>query len=128
MEDLKDDAIHVIKFVRENDLGWVEDCAVERQQLLLRIQKRLEGKSVLSNEEKERIEKELVEVIKQKMNQIGNTDVDVKNVRLYFEDKTKYALANIAYTWWLNAWDKRVKHIDAVFVLVDDEWKSPLFR
>ena len=47
MEDLKDDAIHVIKFIQkveEEHGGWVEDCKEPRKQLLAKIEKRLNGK------------------------------------------------------------------------------------
>lgn len=69
----------------------------------------------------------LIETIEYEMQQIGNTNVSIENIRLFNTEEKQYALADISYIWWLNAWDKKVKHSDAIFVLVDDEWKSPLF-
>ena len=76
------------------------------------------------------LKEKLIETIKYEMQQIGNTNVSIENIRLFntFNTEEKqYALADVSYVWWLNAWDKKVKHSDAIFVLVDDEWKSPLF-
>ena len=69
----------------------------------------------------------LIETIKYEMQQIGNENVKIENIRLYDTHGKQYALADVSYTWWLNAWDKEVKHKDMIFVLVNDEWKSPLF-
>lgn len=69
----------------------------------------------------------LVETIEYEMQQIGNTNVAIENIRLFKTDGKQYALADVSYKWWLNAWDKEVKHCDMIFVLVDNEWKSPLF-
>lgn len=44
LEELRDDAIHVIKFVQkfeEEHGGWVEDCKDPRKQLLVKIEERL---------------------------------------------------------------------------------------
>lgn len=76
---------------------------------------------------KEQLKAQLEETILCKMQEFGNEDIDIKNVRLYFAGDTKYALADVSYIWYVNAWDKRVCHNDSVFVLVDGEWKSPLF-
>lgn len=73
------------------------------------------------------MEQKLIETIEYEMQQIGNTDVSIENIRLFDADGKQYALADVSYTWWLNAWDKEVKHLDMIFVLVDNEWKSPLF-
>ena len=73
------------------------------------------------------MEQRLIETIKYEMQQIGNENVKIENIRLYDTDGKQYALADVSYTWRLNAWDKEVKHKDMIFVLVNDEWKSPLF-
>ena len=73
------------------------------------------------------MEQKLIETIEYEMQQIGNTDVSIENIRLFNTEGKQYALADISYIWWLNAWDKKVKHWDMIFVLVNGEWKSPLF-
>ena len=73
------------------------------------------------------MEQKLIETIEYEMQQIGNTDVSIENIRLFNTEGKQYALADVSYTWWLNAWDKKVEHWDMIFVLVNNEWKSPLF-
>ena len=86
---------------------------------------------IVSKEEKEKIKEQLKgqleETILCKMQEVENKDIEIKNVRLYFAGDKKYALADVSYVWYVNAWDKRVFHNDSVFVLVDGEWMSPLF-
>ena len=44
MEDLREDAIHVIKFIQETEEehgGWVNDVKEDRKQLLIKIENRL---------------------------------------------------------------------------------------
>lgn len=44
MEDLREDAIHVIKFIQETEEkhgGWVDDVKEDRKQLLIKIENRL---------------------------------------------------------------------------------------
>lgn len=69
----------------------------------------------------------LVERIKYEMEQLGNKDVKVENIRMFTSGNRQCAWADVSYTWWLNAWDKEVMHKDTLFVLADDGWKSPLF-
>lgn len=73
------------------------------------------------------MEQKLIETIEYEMQQIGNTDVLIENIRLFDTEGKQYALVDVSYTWWLNAWDKKVEHRDIIFVLVNNEWKSPLF-
>lgn len=74
------------------------------------------------------IECSLIDAINKEMQQIGNTDVNISNIRLFVKDNTQYALADVSYIWFLNAWDHRVLHKDMIFVLTDDgRWISPIF-
>ena len=74
------------------------------------------------------IECSLIDTINKEMQLIGNTDVDISNIRLFVKGNTQYALADVSYTWFLNAWDHRVLHKDMIFVLTDDgRWISPIF-
>lgn len=73
------------------------------------------------------MKEKLIETINYEMEQIGNTDVLIENIRFFEVDNKQYALADISYTWWLHSWDKKVTHKDMIFVLVDDRWISPLF-
>jgi hypothetical protein len=125
---LRADAIHVIKFVQENDNGWVADCAVERQQLLLKIQKRLEGNIVVSEEDIYEAKKKLAETILQKLKREDKKDIVVDNIKMYLEDDMKFARADIKYTWQLKGWIESIEHNNMSFVLVDDEWQSPIFN
>lgn len=70
----------------------------------------------------------LINTIYYEMKQLGNTDVVIDNIRLFTEEDKQYAIADVSYTWRLNAWDKKVNHKDMIFVLVDDNrWLSPIF-
>lgn len=73
----------------------------------------------------------LLKAINYEMEQLGNTDVVVKNIHFFTEDNRQYAFADVSYTWFLNGWDKRVYHKDMIFVLVDadnNRWLSPIFE
>ena len=73
------------------------------------------------------MEQELIKAIEYEMEQIGNTDVQIENIRFFEKDGKNYAFADVSYIWWLNAWDKKVEHKDMIFVLEKNGWKSPLF-
>lgn len=73
------------------------------------------------------MEQELIKAIESEMEQIGNTDVQIENIRVFEKDGKTYAFADVSYIWWLNAWDKKVEHKDMIFVLEKNGWKSPLF-
>lgn len=73
------------------------------------------------------MEQELIKAIEYEMEQIGNTDVQIENIRVFEKDGKNYAFADVSYIWWLNAWDKKVEHKDMIFVLEKNGWKSPLF-
>lgn len=74
------------------------------------------------------IECSLIDAINKKMQQVGNTDVCISNIRLFVKDNTQYALADVSYIWFLNAWDHHVSHKDMIFILTDDSrWISPIF-
>ena len=73
------------------------------------------------------MEQELIKAIESEMEQIGNTDVQIENIRVFEKDGKNYAFADVSYIWWLNAWDKKVEHKDMIFVLEKNGWKSPLF-
>ena len=72
-------------------------------------------------------EQKLIKTIEYKMQQAGNTDVAIENIRFHKTEDKQYAMADVSYTWWLNAWDKRVKLENMIFVLVDNKWTSPMF-
>lgn len=80
-----------------------------------------------TEEQENTMKQTLINTIEYEMQQIGNTNVSIENIRLFVQNGKQYALADISYTWWLNAWDKRVTHWDMIFVLDENEWKSPLF-
>lgn len=70
----------------------------------------------------------LINAIEYEMEQLGNTDVVIDNIRLFTEENKQYAIADVSYTWWLNGWAKKICHKDMIFVLVDDNrWVSPIF-
>lgn len=69
----------------------------------------------------------LIETINYEMQQIGNEDVQIENIRFFISNNYQCALADVSYKWWLNAWNKQVVHKDVLFVLVDNKWQSPIF-
>lgn len=81
------------------------------------------------NEEK--LKKSIINYFNYNMQERGNSDYHIENIRLFETDGKKYALADVKYVWRLNAWDKNVKHNDMIFVLSEfcgiGEWQSPLF-
>jgi hypothetical protein len=44
MTELKDDAIRILKIIREKDSGWIKEVKGKRSELLEKIKMRLEGK------------------------------------------------------------------------------------
>jgi len=72
----------------------------------------------------------LLKAINYEMEQLGNTDVVVRNIHFFTEENRQYAFADVSYIWFLNGCDKRVCHKDMIFVLVDKDnnrWLSPIF-
>ena len=72
----------------------------------------------------------LLKAINYEMEQLGNTDVVVRNIHFFTEENRQYAFADVSYIWFFNSWDKRVCHKDMIFVLVDKDnnrWLSPIF-
>ena len=72
----------------------------------------------------------LINAIMYEMEQLGNTDVSVDNIRFFTEGNRQFAMADVSYTWYVNAWDKKVCHKDMIFALVDENenrWLSPIF-
>lgn len=49
----------------------------------------------------------LINTIYYEMKQLGNTDVVIDNIRLFTEEDKQYAIADVSYTWRLNAWEKK---------------------
>lgn len=72
----------------------------------------------------------LINAIMYEMEQLGNTDVSIDNIRFFTEGNRQFAMADITYTWYINSWDKKVCHKDMIFALVDEKenrWLSPIF-
>ena len=72
----------------------------------------------------------LINAINYEMEQLGNTDVSVKNIRFFTKENRLFAMADVTYTWYVNSWDKKVHHKDMIFALVDEKenrWLSPIF-
>lgn len=72
----------------------------------------------------------LLKAINYEMEQLGNTDVVVRNIHFFTEENRQYAFVDVSYIWFLNGWDKSVCHKDMIFVLVDkynNRWLSPIF-
>ena len=70
-------------------------------------------------------EKALIEYINIKAKEYGYTDLKITNIRM--NSKNTF-LADIAFTWYLNGWDKHAELKDSVFVYKNKEWHSPLFQ
>lgn len=68
-------------------------------------------------------EKELTNWIKEKLTNRGDKDIIVSNIK-FIDDYV--ALADVSYTWFLNAWEKRAEHKDMLFVYKDETWHSPV--
>lgn len=72
----------------------------------------------------------LINAIMYEMEQLGNTDISIDNIRFFTEGNRQFAMADVSYTWWLNSWDNKVVHKDMIFALVDainNRWTSPIF-
>ena len=72
----------------------------------------------------------LINAINYQMEQLGNTDVSIDNIRFFTEENRLFAMADVTYTWYVNSWDKKVCHKDMIFALVDEKenrWLSPIF-
>lgn len=128
LNDLKDDAIHVVEYVQQKDYGWTDDVIYERRQMLKRIEKRLMGEAVVTEEEKEKSAENLVQVIKEKIARKDRFDIKIENMRIYLEEEMKFASADVSFLWSsMQGWVEPVEFKNIRFVLVDDEWKSPIF-
>lgn len=55
----------------------------------------------------------------------GNTNYSIDNIRFFEveENDNLYAMADISFSWQLNAWDKNVSLQDAIFVNAGDGWQ-----
>lgn len=69
-------------------------------------------------------EKSMIEYATKRLLDKGNTNIKITNVRLFADGNI---MADVSYTWKLNAWEKRAEHKDVIFVYKDGEWYSPLF-
>lgn len=69
-------------------------------------------------------EKSLIKCINERLSAKKYTDISVTNVRIFADGNL---LADVFYTWKLNAWEHRAEHKDVVFVYKDEEWHSPIF-
>ena len=109
-------------------IGVKEPFVIENINEDCRLYKEKQAKMQM---DKEKLKESLIDYFKYEMRQIGNSDYSIDNIRFFEEENKIYALADIKYTWWLNAWDKKVNMKDVLFVIVDifgiGEWKSPIF-
>lgn len=69
-------------------------------------------------------EKSLVDYLNKRLSDKGFTDISITNIRFFADGNI---LADVCYTWKLNAWEKRAEHKDIIFIYKDEEWHSPLF-
>ena len=69
-------------------------------------------------------EKSLMEYLNKRLLEKGYTDMSITNVRVFGDGNF---MADVAFTWQLNAWKKRAEHKDSIFVYADNQWHSPLF-
>ena len=128
MTELKDDALRVVRFIQNNDHGWVESCVNDRKHLLKLIENRLAGKKMIEENQQNELRSQLREKIFSKMEEYGNKDVVVDYISLYYAEEPIYALADVSYTWSLNGYAKRIVHKSMIFVLKDNMWHSPIFH
>ena len=128
INELKDDAIHVIRFIQNNDHGWVEDCTHNRKHLLKLIENRLIGKKMISEQQQNELRSGLRSEIFAKMKEYGNSDIEVDFISLYYAQDPIYALADVSYVWELNGHEKKVVHKNMIFVMKDNTWYSPIFH
>ena len=63
----------------------------------------------------------LINAIMYEMEQLGNTDVEITNIRLFIDDNKRFALADVSYTWWLHGLGKRINRKNMIFALVDEK-------
>ena len=66
----------------------------------------------------------LIEYINERLSEKEYTDINVNNVRTFADGNL---LADVSYTWKLNAWEHRAEHKDVIFVYKEEEWHSPIF-
>lgn len=69
-------------------------------------------------------EKLLIEYINERLSEKGYTDINITNVKTFADGNL---LADVSYTWKLNAWEHRAEHKDVIFVYKDGKWYLPLF-
>ena len=69
-------------------------------------------------------EKLLIGHINKRLNEKEFTDIEITNIRTFADGAL---LADVSYTWRLNAWTKRAEHKDVIFIYKNEEWHSPLF-
>lgn len=78
---------------------------------------------------KTKLIKNLTEFFNEKMEECGNKDFSIDNIRLSVNldgDTEKIdALADVKYKWYLHGWEKNVEHKDMVFVYIKGQWYSP---
>lgn len=65
--------------------------------------------------------KSLEEFINKKMEEMGNTDVKIGNIRLGQRPEWD-AFVDISFTWYLNGWEKPTDLTDVYFAFRDGEW------
>lgn len=73
----------------------------------------------------EEVKKSLIEFINKKMEEMGNTDIKIKNIRVMQRPEWD-ALADISYIWYLNGWEKRANFTDVVFAFREGVWHSSI--
>lgn len=73
----------------------------------------------------------LVEYFNGVMREQENTDYSLSNISVKVAEgclsRTYHVTACMEYTWYLNAWDKRVRIENALFIFSEGKWYSPYF-
>ena len=65
----------------------------------------------------------MVEYVTKKLEDRGYTNIKITNIRLFADGNI---MADVFYTWRLNAWEKQAEHKDEIFIYKDGKWYSPL--
>lgn len=69
-------------------------------------------------------EKSLVDYLNKRLADKGFIDISITNIRVFANGNL---IADVSYTWKLNAEEERVGYKNIVFIYKDEEWYSPLF-
>lgn len=74
-----------------------------------------------------RLEEKVKKYFLQKCKEKGYKNCEISNIRIINEGNEElpcdiYALADVKYTWFLNAWDKKAEHKDVVFTFKNNHF------